>query len=268
MPSFNKLAKDLLDKKAKKLTPYQEKGLEIADKLQDPQRLSLYIKLARDEKPKYINQALSFAIDYPPSIPDKGAVFLWKFYQLKKGAQKRLFLGLFPENQNEQSKLFKQIDPFLQKPAIKNNFRLVGIKKIHGSVIFYSTFPEEQIPELTTKAENLNKKYKQSTYTLNLKGPTLMFSRILALYCTDPIFYRLIYSAQKWYPQDKKSSKPGKPKPHFTLGRLKNPDKYSEISSLLQSLKPIECPIKCQLRIIESYLTKEGYNYKIVQAIA
>lgn len=62
---------------------YQYYGLRLAGKLGDNKRATMYIKWAK-EKPRHIlEQAYSFAIDYP-NAKDRSRIFIWKVKELEK----------------------------------------------------------------------------------------------------------------------------------------------------------------------------------------
>lgn len=61
---------------------FQDYGLFLANKLSDIKYLSMYIKLAKNTPRGLLEQALSFAIDYP-NAKNKGKIFLWKLTNLK-----------------------------------------------------------------------------------------------------------------------------------------------------------------------------------------
>lgn len=86
-------AKDLLlthdflaDKKksAKYVThEFQDYGYRLAVKLDDLKHKSLYIKLAKTTKRPYLDQALSYALDYPKA-KNKAKIFMWKLKELRE----------------------------------------------------------------------------------------------------------------------------------------------------------------------------------------
>lgn len=67
---------------------YQDYGLRLATKLQDPDHKALYIKLAKVENRALVTKALSFADDYP-SARNKARVFMWKLKELKSDLKKK-----------------------------------------------------------------------------------------------------------------------------------------------------------------------------------
>ncbi len=64
---------------------YQDYGYRLAMELGDPEHKTLYIKLAKEEERKLVEQARSFAID--SKARKKGALFMWKLNQLKAGGK-------------------------------------------------------------------------------------------------------------------------------------------------------------------------------------
>ncbi len=61
---------------------FQDYGYRLAVKLEDLKHKSLYIKLAKTVKRPLLEQALSFALDYPKA-KNKGKIFMWKLKELK-----------------------------------------------------------------------------------------------------------------------------------------------------------------------------------------
>lgn len=65
-------------------TEFQDYGYRLALKLDDLQHKALYIKLAKEVPRALLEQALSFAADYP-NARRKGKVFMWKLKELRDG---------------------------------------------------------------------------------------------------------------------------------------------------------------------------------------
>ncbi len=61
---------------------FQSFGMHLAEELDDYKHRSLYIKLAKTEHRVLLEKALSFVSD--SNAKNKGALFMWKFHQLKK----------------------------------------------------------------------------------------------------------------------------------------------------------------------------------------
>ena len=66
---------------------FQDYGYRLALKLGDLKHKSLYIKLAKTTSRALLEQAYSFAVDYPKA-KNKGRLFMWKLKQLKSDQQK------------------------------------------------------------------------------------------------------------------------------------------------------------------------------------
>lgn len=60
---------------------YQDYGYRLAVELGDPEHVSLYIKLAKEEDRKLLEGARTFAID--SRARKLGALFMWRLKQLK-----------------------------------------------------------------------------------------------------------------------------------------------------------------------------------------
>jgi hypothetical protein len=61
---------------------FQDFGYRLAVELDDLEHKSLYMKLAKQEERVLLERALSFVSDV--RAKNKGALFMWKFNQLKK----------------------------------------------------------------------------------------------------------------------------------------------------------------------------------------
>ena len=67
---------------------YQDFGVRLAYKLNDLNHRSLYIKLAKDEKRGLLEQAYSFAVDYPNMQgKNRGKLFMWALAKLRRGEE-------------------------------------------------------------------------------------------------------------------------------------------------------------------------------------
>src|SRR3989344_6888259 len=64
---------------------FQTFGIHLAEDLNDYKHRSLYIKLAKTEHRALLEKALTFAVD--STARNKGALFMWKLTQLKKGTE-------------------------------------------------------------------------------------------------------------------------------------------------------------------------------------
>lgn len=67
---------------------YQFYGLRLAGKLGDSQRKTMYIKWAKEKPRAILEQAFSFAIDYPHAT-DMSKLFMWKVKQLEVEYKKK-----------------------------------------------------------------------------------------------------------------------------------------------------------------------------------
>lgn len=63
-------------------TEYQRYGLRLAGKLEDKQRITMYIKWAKTKPRAILESALSFVSDYP-NAESKSKLFMWKVKQLE-----------------------------------------------------------------------------------------------------------------------------------------------------------------------------------------
>ena len=63
---------------------FQDFGYRLALQLDDLKHKSLYMKLAKTEDRRLLEQALQFTADYPKA-QSKGRIFMWKLKELKAG---------------------------------------------------------------------------------------------------------------------------------------------------------------------------------------
>lgn len=64
-------------------TEHQDYGYRLAVKLGDMGHKALYMKLAKEKPRVLLEQAFSFAVDYPNATPNRGKLFMWKLKQLQ-----------------------------------------------------------------------------------------------------------------------------------------------------------------------------------------
>lgn len=81
---LEKQQEELFDRHKYISQEFQDYGYRLAVKLGDLKHKSLYIKLAKNEKRPLLEQALSFAIDYPKA-KNKAKIFMWKLKEIKNG---------------------------------------------------------------------------------------------------------------------------------------------------------------------------------------
>lgn len=67
---------------------FQKYGYDLAAELGDLKRKSYYIKIAKTENRGLIEAARNFVKD-ANNVKNRGALFVWKFTQLKKEAKKK-----------------------------------------------------------------------------------------------------------------------------------------------------------------------------------
>lgn len=75
--------KELFDRHKYVTREFQDYGYRIAIKLGVKKNISLYIKLAKEKPRALLEQAFSFAIDYP-NAKNKSKLFMWKLTELEK----------------------------------------------------------------------------------------------------------------------------------------------------------------------------------------
>ncbi len=80
--------KDFQDRHKYVSKEFQDYGYRIAYKLGELKSVSLYIKLAKEKPRALMEQAFSFAIDYP-SARNRGKLFMWKLKELEKEREQK-----------------------------------------------------------------------------------------------------------------------------------------------------------------------------------
>ena len=85
MKSIGKAIAESKDSKKDKnnSTEFQVFGGYLSEQLEDKKHISLYIKMAKSENRKLLNEALSYTKDYP-KVKSKGKLFMWRFKLLKE----------------------------------------------------------------------------------------------------------------------------------------------------------------------------------------
>jgi len=82
-------------------TEFQDYGLRLASKLNDPKHKALYIKFAKDVPRRLLDQAMTFTLDYPTRDHNKGKLFMWKLGEICK---KNKFKLTFPKRKKKKKK--------------------------------------------------------------------------------------------------------------------------------------------------------------------
>lgn len=62
---------------------FQQYGYDLAVELDEPERVSLFIKLAKETPRWMLDEARGYVKDYP-NAKSKGKLFMWKLSQIKK----------------------------------------------------------------------------------------------------------------------------------------------------------------------------------------
>lgn len=85
----SKLFQDMLESKKHIKFEFQDYGVRLSYKLNDPGHKSLYIRLAKIEDRNILESAYRFAVDYPGMAnKNRGRLFMWKLKDLKIGKNK------------------------------------------------------------------------------------------------------------------------------------------------------------------------------------
>ncbi len=103
---------DRMTKNSKYLkNEFQDFGVRLAHKLQDPKHKALYIKLAKELPRGILEQALTFTLDYPTRDNNKGRLYMWKLNEMCK--EKGIKLpGSYRKKTPTQKKKIQQFDIF------------------------------------------------------------------------------------------------------------------------------------------------------------
>lgn len=84
-----KKEKNIFGEKGKYVsTEHQSYGIRLARKLDDMDRLPMYIKWAKEKNRTVLEIAYRFTIDYP-SAKEKSRIFMWKVKELEKEFSKK-----------------------------------------------------------------------------------------------------------------------------------------------------------------------------------
>lgn len=67
---------------------YQSYGAWLSRQLNDPKRISMYIKWAKEKPREVLENAYSFTIDYS-NAKDKSRIFMWKVKELESDKVKK-----------------------------------------------------------------------------------------------------------------------------------------------------------------------------------
>lgn len=67
---------------------YQSYGAWLANALDDKERMSMYIKWAKDKPRSFLESAYRFTADYPHA-KDKSRLFMWKMKELEEESKEK-----------------------------------------------------------------------------------------------------------------------------------------------------------------------------------
>ncbi|MBI2357113.1 HAD-IA family hydrolase [Candidatus Dojkabacteria bacterium] len=141
------IQKDIIERHKYVSQEFQDYGYRLAQKLGGINRVSMYIKLAKNKPRALLEQAFSFAIDYP-SAKNREKIFMWKLKELeserfetlkKKNAHIRIILLDLDGVVLNEEKLFSEryserigVDVEDMLPFFKGDFSecLVGKKDL------------------------------------------------------------------------------------------------------------------------------------------
>lgn len=103
---------DRITKNSKYLkNEFQDFGVRLTHKLQDPKHKALYIKLAKELPRGILEQALTFTLDYPTRDHNKGRLYMWKLNEICKEKDIKI-PGTFKKKSPIKKKKFQQFDIF------------------------------------------------------------------------------------------------------------------------------------------------------------
>lgn len=63
--------------------PFQELGIMLSEKLNDPRHKALYMKIAKYEEQELVMDAMHYVLASPEASGNLGALFMWKLKELK-----------------------------------------------------------------------------------------------------------------------------------------------------------------------------------------
>ena len=126
LKSKEEFAKSLTERHKYVTQEFQDYGYRLAVKLGDTARASMYIRLAKQKERALLEQALSFAIDYP-NAKDLRKIFLWKLKDLQieldkkrgvvKPEKKKVVKKVPKEKKLHKDKIAKKtVKPKVEKP--------------------------------------------------------------------------------------------------------------------------------------------------------
>ena len=103
---------DRITKNSKYLkNEFQDFGVRLTHKLQDPKHKALYIKLAKELPRGVLEQALTLTLDYPTRDNNKGRLYMWKLNEICK--EKGIKIpGTFKKKSPIKNKKLQQFDIF------------------------------------------------------------------------------------------------------------------------------------------------------------
>ncbi len=262
---------------AKKYVKYdfQELGLMIAKKLNDENRKSFYIKLAKYENRELLMNAFTYAL-YNNDKSSLGKLFLWKLKKLRQEQTFRAFVAIFP------IKWKSNIKNILIRVKEKMNFtpfpfKLIPLEKLHITFQFFDALPASLFFPLSMLIEAFYKQredYFETSLIANRVRLWFVNSRYyLIIDDFDSNTYRIYYSFIKFIKNSKlkyadrlvKIFNKSKNKffPHITLARL-NRFNRNNLLALKQSgldiIRNIEIKFDPCITLATSNFMDKKYN--------
>ncbi len=252
---FSQLKVPKTTKRRFRLYDFQELGLFIATKVQDYERRSFYIKLAKYEFRPILMAAYSYAM--LSRSGSRAATFLWRLKKLKEQTFFRLFLGIFFRKDQSIAELKSILAKYSKKYSCAS---WTPVENIHMTLFFHPRFPALLYPNMVRVAEAAMDKYGNPV----VLTPTKLISYKKYIWLTE--FNRQVFryygGLRKIVLQDKRlnnllsDSYPPRFLPHITLARLPRDCSVKLATS-------IDVVLEGYFSVAVSNLTSKGPEYKI-----
>jgi len=261
---------------AKKYVKYdfQELGLMIAKKLNDENRKSFYIKLAKYENRELLMDAFTYTL-YSNNKNSLAKLFLWKLRELRQTKKFRAFIGVFPigwgiDVEDFLADLRRNINP------VSFSIKLIPLKKLHITLKFFHSLPAFLFFPLSLLIETFYKQKNDYFETSIVANRVRLWNSNGRYYLIiddfDSTIYRIYYSFMKFIKNSKSKysnqlvkliSNRNRFFPHITLVRLYRFNKTNLSDSEKTSLTNININgIEIKFKPCITLATSHFINYK------
>ncbi len=89
---LQKIVADINNRRSRVRYEFQETGLMLAEKLNDPRHKAIYMRIAKVEERELVMDALNHVLAMPNSSGNLGALFMWKLKEIKNRPLETLYL--------------------------------------------------------------------------------------------------------------------------------------------------------------------------------